>query len=332
MKIQDYCDTVDGALRLKTPLSTFCRGNIVTDDDDMKRQLDLLVRCGQGRVPLTICGEKGSGKDRIAQYAHEVSVRNGVPLIKMNCAYLTAEQQFVNLFGPAANKALGLLSRAAGGSLYIENVDLMPVHLQYQLVDFIRANIAEEKSIRFMVCFKEQAALHSGLSEEMASYFNTMVFDIPPLRKRPQDVLLLTFQQLQTIRQEYRLERKLSPEVMSAMLTYDWPGNARQLAHAIERMAILSDDMLIDSVHLLHRCIAPEQQQRRQSTATTIAPESRSLKRIVQDYEFMIIQQSIEQHGSIRKAAAALKTSHATLSRKITEYHLLPPESERTLK
>jgi transcriptional regulator with PAS, ATPase and Fis domain len=116
------------------------------------------------------------------------------------------------------------------------------------------------------------------------------------------------------------------------MLTYDWPGNARQLAHAIERMAILSDDMLIDSVHLLHRCIAPEQQQRRQSTATTIAPESRSLKRIVQDYEFMIIQQSIEQHGSIRKAAAALKTSHATLSRKITEYHLLPPESERTLK
>lgn len=321
MKIQDYCDTVEGALKLKVPLRTFSRGSIVTDDDDMKRQLDLLVRCGQGRVPLTICGEKGSGKDSIARYAHEVSSRSGVPLIKINCSYLTAEQQYIKLFGPAANRSLGLLHRAAGGSLYIENADRMPTHLQYQLTEFIQADSAEENRIRFMICIQDQDSTNPCLSEEMASYFNTMVFDIPPLRKRPQDILLLSFQQLQYIRQEYRLERTLSPEIMSAMLAYEWPGNTRQLTHTIERMAILSDDTLIESIQLLHRCLTPGQQQRTSLLSAPPPPETRSLKQIVADYEIMVINQAIEQHGSIRKAATALKTSHATLSRKITEYN-----------
>ena len=117
MKIQDYCDTVDGALRLKTPLSTFCRGNIVTDDDDMKRQLDLLVRCGQGRVPLTICGEKGSGKDRIAQYAHEFmiiqqsieqhgSIRKAAAALKTSHATLSRKITEYHLLPPESERTL----------------------------------------------------------------------------------------------------------------------------------------------------------------------------------------------------------------------------------
>ena len=109
-----------------------------------------------------------------------------------------------------------------------------------------------------------------------------------------------------------------------SILAYDWPGNRHQLAHAIERMAILSDDTLMDSVQLLHRCMTPDHQRQQQPAKAPAILESRSLKRMVQDYEYMVIQQAIEQHGSIRKAAAVLKTSHASLSRKITEYNLLP--------
>lgn len=328
MKIQDYCDIVNGALQLKQPLSGFCHGDIATDDADMKRQLDMLVRCGQGNVPLTIRGESGSGKDCIAQYAHGVSVWNKIPLIKMNCAFLTEEQQQVKLFGTAYNPELGLLNRAAGGSLYIENIDLMSKQLQYQLLSYIRETSLSEKAVRFMACLNASDTMSSGLINEMAYYFGTMIFDIPPLRNRPQDILLLAFQQLQYIRSEYRLERHLSPAVMSEMLTYDWPGNHRQLAHTIERMAIINDDTLIDSVHLLHRCMTNDQRHQLQSV-DPVLPESRSLQRIVQEYEFMIIQQTIEQHGSIRKAAAVLKTTHSTLSRKITEYNHLPNEAKK---
>ena len=144
MKIQDYCDTVNGALRLKLPLQTFTRGTVVTDDPVMLSQLDLLDRVGQGCVPLTIRGEQGSGKDRVAQYAHEVSTRRKVPLVKINCTYLSADQLYLKLFGPASNRDLGLLSRAAGGSLYMENADLMDLDLQYQLMNHIKATSSLE--------------------------------------------------------------------------------------------------------------------------------------------------------------------------------------------
>ncbi len=328
MKIQDYCDTVDGSLQLRAPLRQFCRGELITDDPDMLRQLDMLERTGQGTVPLTIRGEKGSGKDRIAQYAHDLSCRRRSPLVKTNCAYLTEEQMYIELFGTAARADLGLLHRAAGGSLYIENADLMPVYMQYQLMNHIHRQEQDANDVRLMICLQNQQGQASGLCEQMSFHFSSLVFDIPPLRQRPQDILLLAFQQLQQLWQEYRLERTLSPAVMSAMLSYEWPTNARQLTHTIERMAFMSDDTLMDSVHLLQRCLSPTQQVKALSEEIAAPPDSRSLKQMVQDYEIMVIHQYIEQYGSLRKAAAVLKSSPATLSRKITEYNLLP-QSEK---
>ena len=322
MKIQDYCDMDNGALRLRTPLQTFCRGTIVTDDPEMNRQLDILERNGRNCIPLAIRGEKGSGKDRVAQYAHNVSDIFKTALLKTNCAYLTEEQLYIELFGTKAQRDLGLVYRASGGGLYIQNADLMSPYLQYRLMHYICDTPTSSKVRRFIISLQDCEEPFSKLSEEMTSYFSTMVFDIPPLRKRPQDILLLTFQQLQHIRQELRLERRLTPEVMRVLLTYDWPGNIRQLANAIERMAVLSGNTLIDSVHLAHRCLSPDKQSKNDPLDPPQTPETRSLKRMVQDYEFMLIQQSLEQHGSIRKAAAALKVSHTTLSRKIAEYNL----------
>lgn len=327
MRIQDYCDTVNGALHLRTPLQQFCRGEIVTDDSEMLRQLDMLERAGQGNVPLMIRGEKGSGKDRIAQHAHQVSFRHRRPLVKTNCAYLTEEQMYIELFGTTARPDLGLLHRAAGGSLYIENADLMPAYIQYQLMNHIRQQPSEASAARLMICLQGQGQRDGALCEQMADYFSSMVFDIPPLRKRPQDILLLTFQQLHQIWMEYRLERTLGPGVMSALLAYEWPSNTRQLTHTIERMAFMSDDTLMDSVHLLHRCLSNDQRVKSLSEEVAPPPESRSLKQMVQDYEIMIINQYIERHGSLRKAAAALHSSPATLSRKITEYNLQPVDS-----
>ena len=79
---------------------------------------------------------------------------------------------------------------------------------------------------------------------------------------------------------------------------------------------------------LLHRCLSNDQRVKSLSEEVAPPPESRSLKQMVQDYEIMVIHQYIEQYGSLRKAAAVLKSSPATLSRKITEYNLLP-QSEK---
>lgn len=323
MHIQDYCDIAEGALLLRAPLQQFIRGNLITDNREMLRQLTMLERSGQGNIPLTILGEKGSGKNFIAQYAHTVSARSNAPFIKTNCAYYPGERMELELFGSGTHGNPGLLNRATGGSLYIENIDRLPSAVQYQLIEHIHTTEGKKHDIRFMICLQDQSPENreSGLIEQMGYYFNTMLFDIPPLRRRPEDILLLTFQQLQKIKQDYHIVRQISPAVMSAMLSYEWPTNIRQLNHTVERLALLSDETLLDSVPLLQKCLSTQKQLQTPDIETSFPSEAKSLKEIVQDYEMLVINQYIERCGSIRKAAIALKSSSSTLSRKITEYY-----------
>ena len=115
---------------------------------------------------------------------------------------------------------------------------------------------------------------------------------------------------------------------MSAMLQYDWPGNARQLSNIIDQMAFTSAHTCIDSVSLLQQCLHREEQLRK-SDREKLPASGKSLKQLLQDYEILIIQQYVESYGSIRKAAEALQTSPATLSRRITEHNRLNGKNEQ---
>ena len=324
MRIQDYCDTADGALRLREKLQTFLHGEIVTDNPGVKRQLALLERVSRSNSPVTIAGEKGSGKDIVAQYAHDCSPNRKGLFLKTNCAYLPEARMYAELFGSVGGRETGLLRRASGGTLYIENADLLPKHVQYKLMDHILHSPVGET--RYLICLQSSRDITARLSERMLFYFNTITFDIPPLRKRPEDILLMTFYQLKRIEEEYHIVRTVSPEVMSAMLAYDWPANTRELAQTLERMAFLCDDRLLDSVRLFKRCLSPKRQMQALVLEPAAPPEPKSLKEMVSDYEVMIINQYIERYGSLRKAAAMLKSSPATLSRKLTGHDLPPKE------
>lgn len=323
MRIQDYCDISNGSLLLRAPLRQFIRGELITDNQKMLVQLTMLDRAGQSNVPLTILGEKGSGKNYIAKYAHSVSTRSNAPFIKTNCAYFPCERMELELFGPSTGGGPGILNRAAGGSLYIENVDRLSSSVQYRLIEHIQATERNDCNTRFMICLQDQSLENRqhALIEQMTDYFDSMIFEIPPLRKRPEDILLLTFQQLQSLKQNYHIIRTISPTVMSALLSYEWPMNIRQLTHTVERMALMNDETLIDSVPLLQKCLSTHKQLQITDLEASYPPKEKSLKELVQDYEMLVINQYIDRYGSIRKAATALKSSSSTLSRKITEYY-----------
>lgn len=323
MRIEEYCDITEGALRLREKLQRYQHGEIVTHNPGVLQQLALLEQVSKSNAPITIVGEKGTGKEVVAQYAHNCSANRRGPFLKTNCARLPEERMHTELFGSVNGRETGLLRRASGGSLYIENADLLPTHLQNKLMDHILgSNMAET---RYMVSLQNARDVFSRLSERMRSYFHTVIFELPPLRKRPEDILLMTFYQLKRIEEEYRIVRTVSPEVMEAILEYDWPANTRELAQTLERMAFLCDDTLLDSVRLFKRCLSPSRQLQSLAMEPAAPPEPKSLKEMVQAYEVMVIQQHIEQYGSLRKAAAVLKTSPATLSRKLTGQGL-PPE------
>lgn len=321
MRIQDYCDVIDGALQLKYPLQQFNHNGIITDSSEMKSQLDILQRASKTDSPLTILGGKGSGKGVLAQYAHNLSGKCRGPFLKINCGYLPEARMELELFGTALNKDMSLLSRAIGGTLYIENADLLPQFTQCKLMDYIQSSPA---NTRFIISLQSPEKMDARLTDQMLFHFTTIAIEIPLLRQRPEDILLLTFSQLKKIEEDYRIIRKISPEVMSAMLTSEWPSNTRQLTQAVERMAFVSNKTLLDSVALFRRCLSVNRQTQPSNHNVPTLPASKSLKQLLQDYEIMIINQYVEQYGSLRKAAAALQTSPATLSRRITEYNLLP--------
>lgn len=321
VKIEDYCDIVNGGLMIRGRLQQYVRQNIITCDPTMISQLDMLDRLGNANVPLTILGEAGCGKDGIAQYAHEVSSRRNKPFLKINCAYLTEDLVAAELFG-SGNSQHGLLHRAEGGSLYIENITLLSSQTQYRLMEHIHATNGTENDIRYMIFPRNMSgARESQLIEPLVYYFNSSPFVIPPLRERPADIILLTMQQLRLIHENLGLDRTVSPEVMTAILEYDWPGNIRQLTNVLERMAFISDNTLMDSVSLLQRCLSANKQFQRMQTTDEKPPQPKSWKELMSEYEIKIINQYTAQYGSLRKAANVLGVSHSLLSYKLKKYY-----------
>ena len=322
MRIEDYCILTPDGLVLKEGLQRFRRHNVLTDHPPMKPQLEMLDRMSTTPLPLTLVVEKGSGKDMVSQYAHEVSNRSNQQLSHIDCAYLTSEQIGLELFGSAATRSEGVLKHSAGGTLYIENADLMPPQMQYRLIEHITSPEGAALDVRYIIGLKQALQDSQGLIDPFLFYFGSSVFDIPPLRERPEDILLLSQPQLLKIKEEYFIERTFSPEVMTAMLSYDWPGNIRQLINTVDRMAFFSDTKLIHSVSIFHNSLSEDPQYGMPKPSTAPLPTSKSLKELTLEYEVLIINQYIEEYGSLRKAAAALKSSPSVLSSKLTKYYV----------
>ena len=177
--------------------------------------------------------------------------------------------------------------------------------------------------IRYMICLSDPDAFQRShvLIGQLVDHFSSLIFNILPLRERPEDILLITMQQLRLIYEQYRVERTVSPRLMSAILACDWPGNIRQLDKTINRMAFMSDNTLMDSVQLLQACLSSQSQLKQLQPAPEELPKSKTLKELVLDYEVMVINQYVEQYGSLRKAAAALDVSHSVLSNKLSRYY-----------
>ena len=190
-------------------------------------------------------------------------------------------------------------------SIYRQLLDHAQSTPDPDLLNFITSEEGIALNIRYFVGLDSADTENTSLTEPFALHFNALTFDIPPLKERPEDILLLSLQQLMKIREEYGLERQFSPHVMEAILAYDWPGNIRQLINTIDRMAFFCDTTLINSVTLLRNSLSTT----RQRDLTRLTPEplskTKSLKELSLEYEVMIINKYMEEYGSLRKAVSA---------------------------
>lgn len=233
---------------------------------------------------VLILGESGTGKELVARALHEHSQRRDAPLIAVNCAAIPDDLIEPELFGHekgaftgAVGSREGLVEAADGGTLFLDEIGELPLVAQARLLRVLQeGEIRRVGSARTLkVDIRLIAATHRDLEQRVEDgllrrdlYYRLRVMDIrlPPLRERGDDVIELAHYLLEKTRS--RLNRGslcFAPQTLTAIRSYDWPGNVREMENAIERAVILSDDNVIqaEQMALSHdlRITSNQQQQ-----------------------------------------------------------------------
>lgn len=324
---------------------------IVGDSPVMKKMLTLAAKVAESDVSSVLLqGESGTGKDLVAKAIHYGSERAEKPFIAINCAALPATLIESELFGyekgaftDAKSRKEGLFEQAEGGTLLLDEIGELELALQAKLL-----RVFEEGAFRRVGGLKDipldvrvLAASNRDLKTESEAgrfrldlYYRLSIIqiDIPPLRERGDDVLLLAQHYIETIGSKLRLRKRitgLSAEVVEVFRGYNWPGNVRELRNVIERALILEDSETITTEYLSASLLGPVRQdggppnQGAGSVRFALPLEGISLD----EAELSFVQQAIERSGGNQTRAAEL----LGISRDQLRYRLKKLEAVRGL-
>ncbi|HKP49285.1 MAG TPA: sigma-54 dependent transcriptional regulator, partial [Gemmatimonadales bacterium] len=240
-----------------------------------KRFLDVL-KLAEHVAPtdstVLIQGESGTGKEVIARYIHNLSSRSDGPFLSINCGALPENLLESELFGHvkgsftgAVRDKQGLFAAARGGSFFLDEVGEMPASLQVKLLRVLqeREAIPVGATEPIPVDVRIIAATNRELEEEIRRgnfrsdlfyRLNVIAINLPPLRDRRDDLLLLIEALLQNLASETGTDPKaLAAEALDAVMVYEWPGNVRELENALEHAVVLTRGSLIEAASLPER-------------------------------------------------------------------------------
>ncbi len=324
---------------------------IVGESPAMKKMLGLAAKVAESEVSSVLLqGESGTGKDLVAKAIHYGSQRADSAFIAINCAALPATLIESELFGyekgaftDAKARKEGLFEQAEGGTLLLDEIGELELALQAKLL-----RVLEEGTFRRVGGLKDipldvrvLAASNRDLKSESEAgrfrldlYYRLSIIqiDIPALRERGDDVLLLSQHYIDTIGSRLRKSNKissLSPEVVDVFRRYDWPGNVRELRNVIERTLILEDNEMITTEYLPGGLIGVPLQGH--SSGSSEKPGAQFVLPnggiSLDEAELSFVSQAIERSGGNQTKAAEL----LGISRDQLRYRLKKLEEARGL-
>ncbi len=279
---------------------------------------------------VLISGATGTGKELVAQSLHQLSRRSDKPMVTINCAALPAQEAEVDLFG-RANAAgevieLGRLLAAQGSSVFLDEVDALPLSVQAKVLRFLEAGecqLAGSHKLH-VIDARILAATSVDLPAEVKAgrfradlYYRLQVvpLELPPLLQRNEDIpLLLTYFAKQFAGNNAPL--RFAKETLYQLQRYDWPGNVRELSNFCQRLSLLQPGSMVQLADL------PAEMQQKSASATQqfhIPPEGIDLAQL----ELDLIEQALEMAaGNRSKAARLLGITRDTLLYRMQKYGL----------
>jgi len=284
---------------------------------------------------VLIVGESGVGKEVIANTIHARSRRAGQPVVKLNCAAFPQTMIEGELFGyvkgaftGAMHDFPGMIAAANGGTLFLDEISDMPADLQtrflrvlqereYRPLGSTQTMKADFRAIASTNRPVAQALSENRMRSDLYYRLNTFQIEVPPLRKRKEDIQPLIAQFVKQFSQQLgKPEPDISPDAFQKLLDYAWPGNVRELQNAIEYAVVLARQGMIGVKELPGEIQLPSALQQ-----SEIAAMPRSGVQTLDDVERTAILQALaECRGNKKKAAELLGIQRPTLYNKMKRY------------
>ena len=312
---------------------------IIGESGAMLEVLSIVRRVAPSEATVLIRGESGTGKELIAKAIHFGSPRARGPLVKVNCAALPEALLESELFGHEKGAFTGALTSrqgrfelANGGTIFLDEIGDLPLHLQAKLLRVLQERefekVGSSRPVRVNV--RIMAASHRPLEdlikagqlrEDLYYRLNVVTIFIPPLRERRSDVALLLDHFLRYYAEKNgKTIRGLTPEGRDILLRYDYPGNVRELENIIERAVVLTRDDVIGSGDLPLTVQEPEVADGDRETNLTAAVEA---------LERRMIRDALARSDGIQtRAAELLGMGERALRYKLTKYGFREEDSE----
>ncbi|SFM44839.1 sigma-54-dependent transcriptional regulator [Thermodesulforhabdus norvegica] len=326
---------------LREQLARFQIADIVGRSPAMERVLELISLIAPTDATVLITGESGTGKSLVARAIHAHSPRKHKPLIEVNCAAIPENLVESELFGhekgafTGAEKArAGKFMQANGGTIFLDEIGELNLSVQSKLLHVLQdkkiqrvgSDVAIPIDVRIIAATNRNVEeMLSNGSFRMDLYYrlNVTRIEVPPLRKRPEDIPILAEHFLKRFSEKYEKDVKgFTPEAMHFLMTHSWPGNVRELENAIERAVILSRNPYIDVKELnILGAGLPEP-----GDVTRSSFEQGNLT--LEDVERITILKTLEETGGNKsEAARRLGITRRTLKLKLKKYNA---EKKRT--
>jgi Nif-specific regulatory protein len=272
--VQRYRTVSVSSSQLSRDLSQLGIGQtIITNNKSTIDILEKIPEIARTNASVLILGESGTGKEIICQMIHQLSHRADKPLVKMNCAAIASTLIESELFGISKGVATGVEERegkfeaADMGILFLDEIADMPLEIQakilrvleYQQFERVGSNRTVSTDIRFIFATNKDIAklIKSGKFREDLYYrINTITIEIPPLRERTEDILLLLDHFIKVFAPDESAAPRFSQEAINGLLSYSWPGNVRELKNLVEKYCILHQGKLIRIIDLPNSMIS----------------------------------------------------------------------------
>ncbi len=311
---------------------------IVGNSSAIKKILALIDKVAKANSTVLITGESGTGKELVARLIHEKSPRNNKPFIPVNCAAIPSELLESELFGHekgaftgAAYSRPGRFELANEGTIFLDEIGDMPLHLQVKILRVIQEKTFEriggikpiKVNVRILAATNknlEQEVKEGRFREDLYWRLNVVPILIPPLRERKDDIPILCDFFINKYASSFGYKIELSAQVIEKFLNYHWPGNVRELENLIERLYVLNEGGKFSVEDLPEKIKYSENKFDRDLIPEELNPFSSGidLNEMIKEYEKKLILHALNLNDWIKsRAAKYLNINRTTLIEKM---------------